>query len=156
MIMENNNTIACNITIGKSIDIDTIAQFQMAMAMESEGTALDADKVHRGVTAAINDSNKGTYIIAKIGNKAVGSLMLTREWSDWNNCWYWWVQSVYVLPQYRGKGIYRAMYAHVKQLAKEQHRRISKRRRAYTLCASKITKHCICKDFARSYYREII
>lgn len=120
MIMENNNTIACNITIGKSIDIDTIAQFQMAMAMESEGTALDADKVHRGVTAAINDSNKGTYLIAKIGDKAVGSLMLTREWSDWNNCWYWWVQSVYVLPQYRGKGIYRAMYAHVKQLAKEQ------------------------------------
>ena len=46
--------------------------------------------------------------------------MITREWSDWNNCWYWWIQSVYVLKEYRGRGIYKAMYNRVLDLAKAE------------------------------------
>jgi ribosomal protein S18 acetylase RimI-like enzyme len=71
------------------------------------------------VTAAISDEGKGIYLVARAGGKAIGSLMLTREWSDWNNQWYWWIQSVYVMPEYRNQGIYRAMYATLKDMARE-------------------------------------
>lgn len=107
------------ITIGTTADIETIAQFQINMAMESEGYKLNHEQIVRGVSAVMSDANKGTYFVARVDGIAVGSLLLTREWSDWNNCWYWWVQSVYVMPQYRGKGIYKAMYAHVKDMARE-------------------------------------
>ena len=104
---------------GEICDIDSIIQFQADMAMESEGTTLDLEKVAKGVTAAMNDDSKGIYWVAKADGKAIGSLMLTREWSDWNNEWYWWIQSVYVVPEYRKHGIYKAMYSTLKEVAKE-------------------------------------
>lgn len=104
-------------TIG---DINAIAGFQVAMAMESEGTTLDLERVTRGVTMAMDDEAKGQYIVARCEGKVVGSLMLTREWSDWNCQWYWWIQSVYVEPRHRGKGMYRAMYERVKQMARNE------------------------------------
>ena len=60
------------------------------------------------------------YILAVINDTPVGSLMLTREWSDWNCCWYLWIQSVYVSPVYRRNGIYKAMYDEVLKLAKSE------------------------------------
>ena len=104
---------------GEVCDIDTIVQFQADMAMESEGCVLDKEKVTKGVTAAMLDDSKGIYWVAKIDGKTIGSLMLTREWSDWNNEWYWWIQSVYVTPAYRKQGVYKAMYQKVKDAAKE-------------------------------------
>lgn len=108
------------ITVGSANDIDAIARFQVAMAMESEGTTLNLERVTQGVAMAIADESKGRYIVARIDGEAVGSLMLTREWSDWNCQWYWWIQSVYIAPSHRNKGVYKAMYATVKQMAKEQ------------------------------------
>jgi len=104
---------------GEVDDIESIVQFQAKMAMESEGTTLDLEKVTKGVTAAMNDESKGIYWVAKVNGKAIGSLMVTREWSDWNNEWYWWIQSVYVLPDYRKHGVYKAMYSTLKEVAKE-------------------------------------
>lgn len=104
---------------GEVDDIESIVQFQAKMAMESEGTTLDLEKVSKGVTAAMNDESKGIYWVAKVNGKAIGSLMVTREWSDWNNEWYWWIQSVYVLPDYRKHGVYKAMYSTLKEVAKE-------------------------------------
>ena len=108
------------ITVGTTNDINAIAGFQVEMAMESEGTTLDLERVTRGVTMAMNDEAKGQYIVARCEGKVVGSLMLTREWSDWNCQWYWWIQSVYVEPRHRGKGVYRAMYEQVKQMARNE------------------------------------
>lgn len=108
------------ITKGQIEDIENIAQFQVDMAMESEGTQLDKDTVTKGVSAAMADENKGLYYIARVDGKAVGSLMLTREWSDWNNGWYWWIQSVYVEPDYRRQGVYKSMYNAVCTDAKQQ------------------------------------
>ena len=108
------------ITKGQIEDTENIAQFQVDMAMESEGTQLDKDIVTKGVSAAMADENKGLYYIARVDGKAVGSLMLTREWSDWNNGWYWWIQSVYVAPDYRRQGVYKSMYQAVCTDAKQQ------------------------------------
>ena len=114
--MENINFA---VSRGEVCDIDSIVQFQADMAMESEGCVLDKEKVTKGVTAAMLDDSKGIYWVAKYEGRTIGSLMLTREWSDWNNEWYWWIQSVYVAPEYRRKGVYKAMYLKVKDAAKE-------------------------------------
>jgi ribosomal protein S18 acetylase RimI-like enzyme len=114
--MENINFV---VSRGEVSDIDTIVQFQADMAMESEGCVLDKEKVIKGVTAAMLDDSKGIYWVAKYEGRIIGSLMITREWSDWNNEWYWWIQSVYVTPAYRKQGVYKAMYQKVKDAAKE-------------------------------------
>ena len=90
------------------------------MAMESEGLTLDAEKVLNGVSAVMKDNSKGKYLVARLDEHIIASLMITREWSDWNCEWYWWIQSVYVLPSYRGKGIFSAMYSKVKEMAREE------------------------------------
>lgn len=114
-----NTDLDLTITRGKASDIEAIVRFQADMAMESEGTILDMDRLTLGVTSAINDEQKGTYLVARANDIPIGSLMVTREWSDWNNMWYWWIQSVYVMPEYRNQGVYRAMYTTLKDMAKE-------------------------------------
>ena len=109
-----------NVIFGTLEDLDTIVQFQMDMAFESEGTILNKISLEKGVGAALKDADRGRYLVAKVKEEVVGNLMLTREWSDWNNCWYLWVQSVYVVPTHRGKGIYTAMYQKVKDIAREE------------------------------------
>lgn len=96
---------------------ESITRFQVDMAMESEGLALDYERTLKGVQAVLQDEAKGRYVLAMIDGHPVGSLMLTREWSDWNCCWYLWIQSVYVSPEHRNKGIYKAMYNEVLRLA---------------------------------------
>ena len=97
---------------------EAIARFQVEMAMESEGLALDCECVRRGVQAVFADEAKGRYVVAQSDGQIVGCLMITREWSDWRAAWYWWIQSVYVSPLYHGRGIYRAMYGYVLSQAK--------------------------------------
>ena len=101
-------------------DAPTIARFQVAMAEESEGTVLDYERVLSGVSEVMKDEAKGKYLVARDeGGETIGSLLITREWSDWHCCWYWWIQSVYVRLENRRQGVYRAMYQKVKEMARE-------------------------------------
>lgn len=108
------------VIVGDKLNAEEIARFQVDMALESENLALDYDRVKRGVTAVLDDANKGRYIVAKINDRMVGCLMLTQEWSDWNCGWYWWIQSVYVVPELRAQGIYKTMYNKVLELAQTE------------------------------------
>lgn len=81
-------------------DTETLVNFQLAMAKGSEGTELDYETVREGVKAGIADDGKATYLVARdYKGEILGSLMLTTEWSDWNNCNYYWIQSVYADPK---------------------------------------------------------
>jgi ribosomal protein S18 acetylase RimI-like enzyme len=91
-------------------DSQVIAGFQMAMAAETEGMQLDPGTVLRGVGAVFADPSKGFYLVARSGNTTVGSLMITYEWSDWRARTVWWIQSLYVIPEFRRQGIYKQMY----------------------------------------------
>jgi len=110
------------ITIRKatSDDAPAIVSFQKAMAMETEGMELDSDVVTEGVMALFDDTGKGQYFVAEEQDTVVASLMITYEWSDWRNANIWWFQSVYVIPGYRRKGVFRMMYDHVKKEGMEQ------------------------------------
>lgn len=96
-------------------DAGAIVHFQVLMARETEGLELDLLKVIRGVRAVFDDPSKGEYWVAEAGGQVVSSLMTTYEWSDWRNGTVLWVQSVYVLPELRGSGVYRRMYEHLKE-----------------------------------------
>jgi len=88
--------------------------------METEGMELDSDVVTEGVMALFDDAGKGQYFVAEEQDTVVASLMITYEWSDWRNANIWWFQSVYVIPGYRRKGVFRMMYDHVKKEGMEQ------------------------------------
>jgi ribosomal protein S18 acetylase RimI-like enzyme len=108
-----------NITIrpASADDADFLAQGNTAMALETEHKRLDPAVVGAGVRAALADPGKGLYFIAECDGKRVGQLMFTYEWSDWRDGTFWWIQSVYVLPQARRSGVFRALFRHVEQLA---------------------------------------
>jgi len=91
-------------------DARIIADFQLAMAMETEQLMLDPDVVDKGVRAVFDDPGKGKYYVTEINREVIGSLMTTFEWSDWRNGTVLWIQSVYILPPFRRKGAYRKMY----------------------------------------------
>ena len=115
-----HSSIHIEITPSDLSHAPAIARFQVDMAMESEGYTLDYERTLKGVEAVLQDESKGRYVLAIIDEKPVASLMLTREWSDWNCCWYLWIQSVYVSPDYRKNGIFKAMYDEVLKLAKSE------------------------------------
>lgn len=97
-------------------DQSEIVDFQLKMALETEKLILDKSLVMKGVGQVFNDPTKGFYLVAQVENNIVASMLLTPEWSDWRNGFYLWIQSLYVLPQFRKKGVFRKMYKHVKEL----------------------------------------
>ncbi len=100
-------------------DLETIANFQLAMARETESLELDKPTVINGVNKILDDPSTGKYIIAEKENTVVASLLTLYEWSDWRNGQVIWIHSVYVLPQYRKGGAFKAMYAHLKSVVEQ-------------------------------------
>ena len=99
-------------------DLDVIVAFNQAQAMESEHKHLDPAVLTPGVRRAIEDQNRCLYFVAEVGGQLAGQTMVTREWSDWRNGFFWWIQSVYVDPAYRRRGVFRALHQHVRDLAR--------------------------------------
>ena len=108
-----------NIRIAEVGDVGSLVEFNQAMARETEGKHLDPDTLRSGVEAVFGDEKKGFYVVTETGGRIVGGLMVTYEWSDWRNAWFWWIQSVYILPEARGQRIYSRMYDFVKIRAAE-------------------------------------
>ena len=102
-------------------DFDVIVTFNSGLASETESKQLDHETLSRGVRAALADPNRLRYWIAEsVESKAVlGQAAVTREWSDWRNGWIWWFQSVYVHADWRGRGVFRALHAHIRDAARQ-------------------------------------
>ncbi len=99
-------------------DVATIASFNRAMAWETEHRELDSDTVFAGVTSFLRRPDYGFYLVAEQDRQLVGCLMVTFEWSDWRNGLFWWIQSVYVHPEFRRQGIFKSLYQTVEDRAK--------------------------------------
>ncbi|MDI6401453.1 N-acetyltransferase [Balneolaceae bacterium ANBcel3] len=101
-------------------DAAEISRFNIAMAWETEQKRLNKSLVEEGVKVLCRTPEHGFYMAAEIDGLMVGTLMITKEWSDWRNGFFWWIQSVYVLPEYRRRGVYRKLYATIKTMAAEK------------------------------------
>ena len=115
-------TISNNIAVRPATDSDLelLVRFQIAMASESEDKGLDENTLRHGIATALSSDDLALYIVAEIAGEPVGTLMLTWEWSDWRNGRFWWIQSVYVSPEYRRQGVYKALYYYVAEGARQQ------------------------------------
>ncbi|CAN5234299.1 GNAT family N-acetyltransferase [soil metagenome] len=98
-------------------DATIITEFNRRLAWESEAKTLDTPTLLAGVTACLNDPAKGFYTVAELNGEIVGQTLITLEWSDWRNGWFWWIQSVYVREDARGSGVFKALFEHLKQAA---------------------------------------
>jgi GNAT superfamily N-acetyltransferase len=99
-------------------DAAVVCEFNRLLARESEGKDLERALLEPGVRAVLADAHKGCYFLAERDGQIVGQLGLTYEWSDWRNGWFWWIQSVYVVPAARRQGVFRAMFGHVEEGAR--------------------------------------
>ena len=104
-----------NVTVrpAREEDLDTVADYVIAMAKDSRGIELTEATVHTATRALFNRPELGFYIVAETEGRLAGSLLVTFEWSDWRNGVYWWIQSVYVHPEFRKQGVYREMHTYV-------------------------------------------
>jgi ribosomal protein S18 acetylase RimI-like enzyme len=101
-------------------DCEVLAAFNAAMAIETEAKTLDPATLRAGVARVLAEPTRGFYLVAESNGVVAGCLMVTFEWSDWRNGDWWWLQSVYVMPEYRRHGVFRALYAEVERRAAER------------------------------------
>lgn len=99
-----------------SADAAAIVDFQLAMARETEDIELNPETLRRGVQAVFERPGLGDYYVAEQAGRVIGSLMITYEWSDWRAGMIWWIQSVYVVPEARGRRVYAGLYEHIKRV----------------------------------------
>ena len=99
---------------------DLIVRFNRAMARETEGRDLEEATIVSGVEALLADPAKGRYFLAERHAEVAGQLMVTPEWSDWRNGTVWWIQSVYVAPAHRRRGVYRKLHEHVREAGRAE------------------------------------
>ncbi|GAB5402889.1 MAG: GNAT family N-acetyltransferase [Aureliella sp.] len=115
--MPSNST---TIRLATYNDAETIAQFNCAIAQETEGKSLDEALVLSGVRRGIDRGPEVRYFVADKGGQLVGCLMITREWSDWRDGWIIWIQSVYVAADFRGQGIFKLLLQSASEIVKQE------------------------------------
>jgi GNAT superfamily N-acetyltransferase len=102
-------------------DAEFLVRGNAQLALETEELSLDLDCLRSGVQAMFDDPARGFYLIAEVNSTRAGQMMITYEWSDWRNGVFWWIQSVYTLPEFRRHGVFRALYAQTQALARQGH-----------------------------------
>jgi len=110
-----------NLTVRAAVleDWPVIAEFNIHLALESEDRQLHRPVVEAGVRALLAEPSRGRYFVVCRGGRVIGQLMHTREWSDWRNGDIWWIQSVYVHPDFRRAGAFRRLLTHLNELAED-------------------------------------
>jgi ribosomal protein S18 acetylase RimI-like enzyme len=98
-------------------DAEFLVRGNALMALETEGISLELERLRDGVHAVFDEAARGRYFIAEADGARAGQMMITYEWSDWRNGVFWWIQSVYVVPEARRKGVFAALYRHVRAAA---------------------------------------
>ena len=109
-----------SVRMAEEKDIDTLVEFNVSLAWETEQKKLSSPVVSKGVQTLLNNPRHGFYIVAETPNETVGCLMVTFEWSDWRNGVFWWIQSVYVKPEFRQQGILAKLYKFLKEKASRE------------------------------------
>jgi ribosomal protein S18 acetylase RimI-like enzyme len=125
-------------------DLDSLVSFTLAEAREAEGAELDPSVVRRGVEAGLSDRAIAMYWVVELDHgEIIARASALREWSDWHAQYYWWIQSMYVVPDHRGRGLVEMLIAAVSAEARNSgaadlrlyvHEHNSRAIRAYRRC----------------------
>ena len=109
-----------NVRAARAEDLDALVAGNLAMARETERARLDLDTLQQGILALLESRAPGRYWVAELDGRVVGQLLITFEWSDWRNRMVWWIQSVYVVPDARGRGVFRSLYDAIRLEARRE------------------------------------
>jgi GNAT superfamily N-acetyltransferase len=113
--------MAFDIRRATSADIESLVSFAIAEAREAEGATKDMNRVHQGIRTALEDDAIAMYwVLEKSDSGLIGSVSIMREWSDWNSGYYWWIQNMYILPAFRGKGLMERLIQALKDAARQE------------------------------------
>lgn len=112
--------LAIRVRRATALDLETVMRFNQAMAEETESKTLDPPTVRAGVKQGLEDPDRSLYFVAEVDGRIVGQTMVTTEWSDWRSGFFWWIQSVYVEPDHRSRGVFRSLYEHIRTLARDR------------------------------------
>jgi ribosomal protein S18 acetylase RimI-like enzyme len=110
---------AIRIRLARPADAKTLVEFNAAMALETEGKRLLPEVIGAGVRSLLRNPDAGFYVVAESRARPIGALLITKEWSDWRNGTFWWIQSVYVRPEFRRQGVYKRLYRHIQGMARK-------------------------------------
>lgn len=103
----------------RSEDADVLVDFNIKMARETEQKTLDPKVIQKGIMKLFKEPDLGFYTVVEVDGEIAGALMITAEWSDWRNGLFWWIQSVYILPEFRRQGIFASLYKHIRNRARQ-------------------------------------
>lgn len=122
MINEPHGGVKFNRIVREARESDAllIARNNIQLALETEGMNLEERAALKGVETVLSDSNRGFYLIVEDNGQLIGQCLITKEWSDWRNGYFWWVQSVYVDKDWRGKGIFSSIFEKIQSMARER------------------------------------
>lgn len=115
------NILNCLSRRAQPQDLAILVNFNQALAQEVRGKELDPDVLGQGVQAVLNDPQRGFYTLVEMQKQAVAAALVTFEWSDWRNAWFWWLQDVYVQPTHRQRGVFSFLYTQLKAQAQAAH-----------------------------------
>lgn len=86
-------------------DLPKLIEFVLAQVKEGEGAIKSEEVVSLGIRRALIDDSLAMYwVLVDEADIPVGCASVTREWSNWNAGYYWWMQSLYIGREQRGKG----------------------------------------------------
>ena len=100
-------------------EAEVLASLILAMAWESENVRLNPETLLAGIRAVFSNPALGTYWVAVLAQKKIACTLITVEWSDWHNAPYWWIQSLYIQPEYRGKGCFEQILHALEQAGRQ-------------------------------------
>ncbi len=104
----------------KLADLEKLVSFTVAEAKEAEGIDLSPENVHRSVLAALENETLGKYwVLAGENDEIIGNISIVREWSNWKGGYYWWIQSLFIQPEFRGLGLMQMLIDTVKEEARK-------------------------------------
>ena len=105
----------------KTADLESLVSFAIAEAKEAEGIKKDSERVRQGITTALHNESVAMYwVLEKNDSEVIGNVSIVKEWSDWNSGYYWWIQSMYLLPEFRGKGLMERLIQALKDAARNE------------------------------------
>jgi GNAT superfamily N-acetyltransferase len=99
-------------------DLEMLASFAVQEAKEAEGIELSPENVRHGILTALENDFLGRFwVLTRENEELLGNVSVIREWSNWRGGYYWWIQSLFVLPEFRGAGLMQILIDIVKDAA---------------------------------------
>jgi GNAT superfamily N-acetyltransferase len=103
-------------------DLETLVAFSLQEAIEAQHRELEEATVREGMRTGLENPETARYWVLEAAEAGpIGSVSIFREWSDWHNGFYIWIQTMFILPAYRGQGLMHLLLEAVFEYTRDQH-----------------------------------